>query len=58
LIEIKEHDSPMRSSNLFQPNFKAADSAAFLFARSASLPGDIRRNPPRLIFGEQLGSPS
>jgi hypothetical protein len=55
LIEIKEHDFPTCSSSLFQPNFKAGNLAAFLFARSASVPRDIRRDPPRLVSGEQLG---
>ena len=42
-------DLPTCSSNLFRTNFKAANRAAFLFARSVSVRRDIHRNPPRLI---------
>jgi hypothetical protein len=51
----------MCSSNLFSgrilpgTNFKVAELAAFLFAKSALVPCDIRRNPPRLIACEQIG---
>jgi hypothetical protein len=45
----------LRGRILPGPNFKAANSAAFLFARSASVPRNIRRNSPRLILAEQLG---
>jgi putative component of membrane protein insertase Oxa1/YidC/SpoIIIJ protein YidD len=46
LIEIKEHDFPTCSSYLVRTSFKAANSAAFLFAKSASVPRDIRCDPP------------
>jgi outer membrane immunogenic protein len=34
---------------LFRTNFKAANSAAFLFARSLSVPRNFHRDPPRLV---------
>jgi hypothetical protein len=50
LIDMKEHHFSTCSSNLFRTNFKAATSAAFLFARSASLQlRDVRRDPSRLV---------
>ena len=38
---------------LFRTNFKAANSAAFLFAKSLSVPRNIHRDPPRLIAHER-----
>jgi hypothetical protein len=42
---------------LFRTNFKAAHSAAFLFARLLSVARNIHRNPPRLIARQSTPLP-